>query len=236
MKIPDELLSAFVNGELEGPERQRIELAIARDRRVAQRVAKQRALRSRLQDALDDVLRQPARQQRLPARKLIPGSAQIIDLARVRAERAQVKRHQRALKPPRLMLLACLAIGLTAGIGLARLSTGDALTQYRNGVLTAAGSLARALNQQLSGQAAPGARIRVAGTYRARSGIYCRSFAVSGPQALAGLACRNHEQWQLQTLLNNVVTPSAVLELNKNLSVTPLATAAEAQLRAHDWQ
>ena len=51
MKIPDDLLSAFVNGELDGAERQRIEQAIAHDRRIAQRVARHRALRGKLDSA-----------------------------------------------------------------------------------------------------------------------------------------------------------------------------------------
>jgi hypothetical protein len=234
MKIPDEILSAFLNGELEGPERQRIERAIARDRRVAQRVAKQRALRSRLHAALDDVWHQPCRQP-LPARRSTPVSAQIIDLARVRAERAQVKRHRRVLKSPRFVLATGLAIGLAAGMLLARLSGPDALTAYRNGVLTAEGALARALNEQLSGQASPHARIRVIASYRSRYGAYCRSFAVSGPQGLAGIACRNREQWQVQTLLNNAAGPPPLLELNRSIINAPLTAATEAQLRAHDW-
>jgi len=234
MKIPDEILSAFLNGELEGPERQRIEMAIARDRRVAQRVAKQRALRSRLHAALDDVWHQPRRH--LPGHTSTPVSAQIIDLARVRAERAQVKRHRRALKSPRFVLATGLAIGLAAGILLARLSGADALTAYRNGMLTADGALARALNEQLSGEASSNARIRVVASYRSRYGAYCRSFAVSGPQGLAGIACRNRDQWQLQTLLNNAAGPLPLLELNKNIINAPLTTAVEAQVRAHDWR
>src|SRR3974377_239831 len=104
MKMPDEILSAFLNGELEGPERQRIEMAIARDRRVAQRVARQRALRSRLHAALADGCHQ-SRRHHPPGPPSTPVSAQIMNLARVRAERAQIKRHRRALKSPRFVLV-----------------------------------------------------------------------------------------------------------------------------------
>ena len=194
MKIPDELLSAFVNGELDGPERHRIELAISHDRRIAQRVAKHRALRSRLHVALDDVLNQPNRQRNVPERKLFPGSAQIIDLARVRAARAQTPRARRTVRSPRVVLTMGLVIGLAAGILLVRAQSGRALTRYQRGALLAQGALAQALNEQLVGRVPSGANIRVTSTYRARNGSYCRTFAVAGSQSLAGLACRAGDQ------------------------------------------
>ena len=186
--------------------------------------------------ALDDVWNQPARKLSVPGRTLNQGSAQIIDLARVRAERAQVKRHRRAPKSPRFVLATSLSIGLAAGILLARLGGGDSLTAYRNGALTANGALARALNEQLSGQASPDARIRITASYRSRYGMYCRSFTASGPPGLTGIACHNRDQWQLQTLLNSALGPSPLLELNKNIINAPLSGAVEAQLRAHDWR
>jgi hypothetical protein len=187
----------------------------------------------------DDVLHQNVRQARGHPRPLRPGSAQIIDLARVRAERAHLGRPRRAPPTsPRFVLAASLIIGVTIGAGLARLSASSALTQYRNGELLAQGPLARALNEQITGHASPTARIRIVATYRNRSGNYCRTFSIAGSQSLAGLACRERDQWQLQMLLNNAAgtAPALSLELNKNLNGAALTTAAETALRSHDWQ
>ena len=58
--IPDELLTAYVNGELDEAGRARVEQAISQDARVAQRVAQQRALRGRLRNVFEGILREPA--------------------------------------------------------------------------------------------------------------------------------------------------------------------------------
>jgi hypothetical protein len=226
MKIPDEMLSAFVNGELDAPERQRIEQAIARDRHIAERVAKKRARRGGLQVALE---------QRISSRKLTPGSAQIIDLARVRADRARLGRRLRTLRSPRSGLVATLIIGLCVGAFLTYLTTADALTRSQNGALFAHGALNRALNGQITGQPAASS-VRIGATYRTRSGNYCRTFNVSGTQSLAGLACRSHGRWQLQVVMSNAAAPALQSELNRIGSGAPLGSAEETQLRARNWQ
>ena len=172
-------------------------------------------------------------------RRLRSAPAQIIDLARVRAERANLVRHRRPfVTPARYYLAASLIIGVGLGAAVARLSAGNALTEYRDGMLLAHGSLAHALDEQITGHALAGAHIRIGATYRSRNGNYCRSFTVAGAQSLAGLACRERDRWQLQTLLNTPAgaAPTLLLELNKNLNGAALTTAAEISLRSHNWQ
>jgi anti-sigma factor RsiW len=72
-------------------ERARIEQAIAQDAQLAQRVAQQRALRDRLRGAYSGVLHEAVPQRLAQAVKLgaPAGPAQVIDLARVRAERSR---------------------------------------------------------------------------------------------------------------------------------------------------
>ena len=94
--IPDELLTAYVDGELEGPEHARIEQAIALDAKLAQRVARHRALRGRLRKAFDGALSEAVPQRLVNAARLPAGGpAQIIDLARGAPARAR-----RTEKPP----------------------------------------------------------------------------------------------------------------------------------------
>jgi hypothetical protein len=171
----------------------------------------------------------------VPERKFFPASAQIIDLARARAGRAPARRPRRPVKSPRRILLASIAIGLAGGVLLARLQDGRALTEYRNGVLLARGSLERALNEQLAGQASDTASIRATATYRTKSGAYCRTFIAPGLQPLTGLACRNGGQWQIASLLSGA-NASPPMEAGGKLGGTALTSAAEAQLRSHDWR
>jgi hypothetical protein len=139
------------------------------------------------------------------------------------------------MRSPRSVLALGLLIGLIVGISLTRLLASDELTHYRGGMLLADGALARALNEQLAGQGAANATIRVTATYRARGGKYCRTFSVTGSAPLAGLACRDGGDWQIQKLLS-AVNAATSLELSTSVSGPPLTSPAETQLRAHDWQ
>jgi hypothetical protein len=98
-------------------------------------------------------------------RRLRSASAQVIDLARVRAERAHLLRHRRPFVSfARYYLIASLAIGMALGAAIAHLSAGNALTQYRDGILLAQGGLAHALDEQITGHASSTTRIRITAT------------------------------------------------------------------------
>jgi hypothetical protein len=204
MMIPDDVLAAYLDGELKGAERERIEQAIAQDAQLAQRVAQQQAQRDRVRGVFDSVLREavPRRLGQAAKRALPDGPAQIIDLARVRAQRARRGNNgQRQLKVRRYSIAASLAVGLVGGALIQWLSAPAALTEIRDGSMLAHGALARALNEQLAGSPASAAQLRIGLTFRARSGNYCRTFTVSGNRALFGLACRAQQQLQVLTLL-----------------------------------
>jgi len=164
------------------------------------------------------------------------GPAQIIDLARVRAARAQAGLHRRTVKSPRFAIATCLAIGLSLGLVGTQIASDSALTLNRDGMLLADGALGRALNQQLTGGAALASKVRISGTYRSRIGSICRTFSIGGAQPVTGIACRVREQWQLQTLLNGASPPSTLAEANRNIVGAALSSATELQLRSHDWK
>jgi hypothetical protein len=254
MNVPDEVLAAYVDGELEGAERARVEQAIAQDAQLAQRVAQQRALRDRLRGAYDHVLREAVPQRLVQAAKLgaLSGPAQVIDLARVRAQRARRGSGARQLAVRRYAIAASLVVGLMAGVLIQRLSSTGALTEVHDGSLLARGALARALNEQLAGGASSGAAVRVGLTFRARSGNYCRTFAVSGSHTLAGLACREQEQWQVLNLVGadtpggggngqnlrmaaSNMPPALLQAVNERISGEPLNGPAEAKARSNGW-
>jgi hypothetical protein len=255
-QIPDDLLAAYVDGELSEAERARVEQAIARDARLAQRVAQQRALRGRLRNAFDGVLREPVPQRRVNSARIeaSSGPAQIIDLARVRAERARRPERRRAPIPRRAAtaIAVSLLVGLGTGLLVEHLVVSAGPTEYRDGALLASGLLNRALNEQLA-SAAPGSRaVRVGLSFHARSGGYCRTFVLDNNRTLTGLACREQERWRILTLLGtdppgsaagapgyHVVGPAlpAVLlqAVNERTSGEPLDANAEAKARRSGW-
>jgi hypothetical protein len=254
MTIPDEMLAAYVDGELEAAERARIEQAMALDSQLAQRVAQQRALRDRLRGAYDGVLQEAVPQRLLQAAKLgaPSGPAQVIDLARVRALRSRRGPGRRQMKVRRYSIAASLVVGLLAGALIQRLSAPAALTELHDGSLLARGALARALNEQLTGSAPASAAVRIGLTFRSRSGNYCRTFALSGGHAVAGLACRDQEQWQLTNLVGTEgpgggasgqnlrmatsnLPPALLQAVNEHISGEPLNAAAEAKARTSGW-
>ncbi|HTW74302.1 MAG TPA: zf-HC2 domain-containing protein [Steroidobacteraceae bacterium] len=255
MNIPDELLTAYVDGELKGAERARVEQAIAQDARVAQRVAQYRATRGRLRGVFDGALHEPVPQRLLQVARSAsrPSSAQVIDLARVRAERKRRNEHQRVLSPFRIAFAACLLGGLLVGAVAERLLSGDGLTEYRDGALFAGGALADALSNQLTNRPAPGADFHVGLSFRAKSGSYCRTFSASGRHALAGLACHEQDDWRILTLVSappnaagaadagahrvaSSASPLLLQMVRERIAGEPLDEAAEVRARGSDWR
>ena len=97
----------------------------------------------------------------------------------------------------------------------------------------------------------PRARYESALSFRARSGDYCRTFVIDNGRALAGLACREQQQWRVLTLLGtdspaspgsqayrmagSSMPPPLLQAVNERISGEPLDAAAEAKARRNDW-
>lgn len=263
MNIPDELLAAYVDGELEGAERARIEQAILHDARVARRVAHYRVLRARMRTRVDGALHEPLSQRLHTARASTPtGTAQIIDLARVRAERKRRAERHRFMQSHRIAIAASLIGGLLMGMLAERLITADALTEYHDGALIARGVLAQALDNQLASSPVPGSQIRVGLSFKAKNGSYCRTFSVTDEHGLAGLACHAQAQWHVLTLVGSgaagatgatgtteaagsaegirmaasASAPVLMQAVKQRISGAPLDAQAEERARGSDWR
>ncbi len=255
MNIPDELLAAYVDGELEGAERARIEQAILQDTRVAQRVAHYRAQRSRMRNRFDKALHEPMSQRLLQTgRASTPTTtAQIIDLARVRAERKRRAERHRFLQSHRIAIAASLIGGLLMGMLGERLLSTDALTDYHNGALIARGVLAQALDNQLASSPVPGSQIHVGMSFKTKTGNFCRTFSVTDDHGLAGLACHEQAQWRVLTLVGtgttsadgtaagvrmaaSASTPVLMQAVRQRIAGAPLDAQAEARARGSDWR
>ena len=224
MKPDQDAVMAFVDGERDAPARARFEAAMASDAALRAAVQRERQLREMLSAAYDPVLNEPmppALQAALSTPATAP-RAKVLDLAAARSAQAA-----RQPPPPRRAwawpewgaLAACLVVGLALGLmtnvsqTLGGTSEQLALARTADGTLRAQGALDRQLSQALASE--PTAQVSVGLSFLAHDGRYCRSFALAGAAATAGLACRDGEGWAVQALM-----PSA--------SAAAVASAASA--------
>lgn len=193
MKIPDELLMAYADDELDMPQREAIEQAMRTDPSIAQAVARHRALRRDVFDAFAGILDEP-----VPAH-LQPRAENIVPIG---GARGKVQR-RRWSWPEWGALAATLAIGVLAGGAgwhVLRDDAGQVMLAQGGGVI-AQGKLAAALTGQLAGD--PPGDVRVGVSFVSRDDRYCRSFVID---RTAGLACRNASDWHIAVLTE---TPAA---------------------------
>lgn len=213
MSVSREEIMAYVDGEMDDDARARITLAALGDLDLAEEIAKERALRERLQGHFAKVAQEPVppaweamiRASAAPALSPAPSPAPVIDLAEVRRKKAEEARAAR----PRIPLsqqkwfggaiAAALVMGLF--IGGQTMRREGPITE-KNGALLASGDLAHALDTQLAsaqiGGARDGASTRMIATFRRADGSVCRAF--SGTSA-SGIACHGEGGWHLQHVL-----------------------------------
>ena len=244
MKFSDELLLAFVNGELAEPERAAVERAIRADPAIAARVAQHRARRSRVYGVVAGG-REGGGHGHAAGHH---GGAKVVQLDSIRAARlgplaalpppAWTRRHLGAVA-------AALALGVVAGAAGWHAFQGDAALASlsgNTGTLVAQGSLAEALSAQLASPG-PSGRVRIGISFLGKDGRYCRSFVMD---TSAGLACRDGAQWKMPVFvqgaagaawMDGTVLPPAVLEaIDARIDGTPLSSAAERTVQARGWR
>ncbi|HEV7913372.1 MAG TPA: zf-HC2 domain-containing protein, partial [Albitalea sp.] len=219
MKISDEMLLAYVDGELDPTERAEVEAAMAADPAIAQRIDQQRSLRKLLGSAYDPVLHEEL-PPRLLAAAQAPAKARVVDLAAARKSRATPAepRSSRWTWQQWGGMAACLVAGVLAGrMGWFSLP-GDDITS-RGGQLVARGTLAQALSTQLASQQAPDAPVKIGVSFLSRGDEYCRSFTLKAGGS-GGLACRRGHDWELRVLAQD--KPAADGSLRQAASPIPL--------------
>jgi len=246
MKFSDELLIAFVNGELAEPARAAVERALRADPIVAARVAQLRARRSRVYGVVAGGRDSGGHGHAHGA----PGGAKVVQLDMVRAARngspppapddtpLWMLRHWSALAT------ALVAGALAGGFGW-QLWQGEAelaSLSGAEGALVAQGRLASALTAQLASPG-PSGRVRIGISFLAKDGTYCRSFVMD---TTAGLACRDGGRWKVPVLAQGAAgaawmdgsgLPPAVLDaIDERIAGAPLGAAAERAAQARGWR
>jgi hypothetical protein len=238
-EIGDEMLYAFIDGELDASAHAQVAAAIDADPALAQRVAQQRAMRQLLRTQFDAVLEEP-----IPARFLAavaPPESAVVDLAQARAQR--VKPVVRPAWQSWAAQAAALALGVLLGAVLFTRGGTQAYVQQGN-ELVASGALQRALSERLSEDAqADGVTIGL--SVRTHDAGICRSFQLVAGQA--GLACRSGSNWRIDMLTRasssndeyrqagSAMPESLRLFIEARASGEPLSTEEEAIARKAGW-
>lgn len=197
MKFSDETLMAYADGELDATTRLSIEAAMAEDPRIAQEIARHRQLQAKLRSALDGVLTEKVPDSLLATARTAPASdTKVTDLASARAARTGTTK-RRWSWPEWGAIAASVLIGIIVARAPWGVGSDDSIVAD-NGRMTAGGALASALTHQSGGtQDSP---VQIGVSFRAKSGEYCRTFAVRDGDSLAGLACREAEHWRIRAL------------------------------------
>lgn len=207
MRFSDDLLIAYINGELAEPARAAVERAMRADpvlaARIAQHRAEQRARQENGRSRLFGVSANGHDGANHAQRHVPPCGAKVVHLNSLRPGRTppppQVagsnwcRRHWVAIGAALVFGAAAGALGWqTMGVhaGLAILDDDD-------GTLVARGPLVAALDSQLASPGPSGSGVRIGVTFVARDGGYCRSFVVD---TIAGLGCLNDGRWTIPVL------------------------------------
>jgi hypothetical protein len=246
MTFSEEVLMAYADNELDAQTRAAVEAAMAADPEIARRVARHKALRTRLRVAYDKVLDEPVPERLTATVRAAPTPA-------IRRENNVVPLRRKSAPrwswPQWSAIAASLVLGIVAGQLVPRSSeTGPIVT--KNGQLLASGGLAHSLSAQLVSEQTQSTPMQIGVSFRSKSGTYCRTFALRDAASLAGLACREGDHWRVQILAQNgnpasgtgtyrqagSGMPQSVLQaVDEQSAGEPLDARAEAAARARDW-
>ncbi|MDX2309022.1 MAG: hypothetical protein NW216_12335 [Hyphomicrobium sp.] len=215
--VPNDILMAFVDGELSDEQRTWLEARLARDPDLRSRLEPFAVTRATLPLIFDQPAREPVPQHLIA---LIQNGGRSATAA-TRSDRVvergtgSVPSRHRPLTTeadqsgwfdrlfggfalaPALGYAAVLLVGAGVGwIGASTLGGGDGdIVRYESGGLVASRGLLEALDQKPSGEAlsADGRLITVTASFRSGDGRICRQYQVTAQAApsFAGYACRN---------------------------------------------
>lgn len=250
MKMPEEMLMAYVDGELDAAGIAAVEQAMHADAEIATAVAQARLLRERIGQVYASVLDEPVPARLLAAARGTSGAGaadprNVVPLQSSPSVRAAPVRSWRW--PEWTALAASLVLGVLVAPWL-RPDGGPAMLDTSGGTLLAGGELARTLDTRLAAEGQAPGPVSVGLSFRAGDGRYCRTFALAPPHSMAGLACRQADGWRVSALgeatsaagqlrLASTALPPAVLaEVDARLDGEPLDADGERAARDAGWR
>jgi hypothetical protein len=255
MTIPEEILMAYVDGELDPAACAEVEAAMRDDPQLEKRVARHRELRAKIQRAYAPELTEAVPERLLAAaRKPVDATeSNVVDLKEAHAAIAAKAPSALSRKPP-LRPLISMAASLLIGVGVGFFAwrhSDSIMIQNAGGALVASGPLARGLSDQLAGDRSPASVLAIGLSFVAKSGDYCRTFTISADVSSAGLACRHANRWEIRLLTqpgavsadgseyrtaSSALDPAIIAAVEEQISGEPLDRNAEIEARKREWQ
>jgi anti-sigma factor RsiW len=267
MTVSPETLLAFVEGELSAEEAQRVAAEVANDPGLAAHVENHLALKARLKAAsppasgpvdtegmavkmseIGLLLRAsgPAGTEG-PAMATSVAEGSIVPQPSVAESEAKPGRRVAASWIPAVTMAAGIGLGLLVAISLRP----DTEIRGAPGGVVAEGMLARALSTVIAmdKNGAAFAPNQIGESFFSSDGYFCRNFSsAAGKSALAGIACREGDEWRIRVLANSEPSdpekngnkapplPAPVREtLNALMVGEPLDADGERAARAQSW-
>jgi len=245
MTFSEETLMAYADNELDAQTRTAVEAAMAKDPELARRVAQHKALRGKLRVAFDKTLQEPIPQRLVDTARGVPSvrrEGNVIPLRR--------KAPPRKVWPQWAALAASLVLGVIIGQAMLRGPQAGPITASHDGRLTASGVLAQALSEQLASAQPDQFAVRIGVSFKSKTGEYCRTFSLHDTTALAGLACRDHDEWRVQALAQTTqpeqgsstyrqaaaeIPKSVMQAVEDDIAGNPLDAHAEQLARDRNW-
>jgi hypothetical protein len=254
MTISDEVLMAYADGELDATAREAVESAMREDPQIAERVARHSALRRRVREAHSAVLLEDVPERLLRAAQGAAATGRkVVNLQDARAPREHSSPRTRA-QPRQWRTAGAMAASVIVGVGVGFFIWGRTVPPFArgaDGALVARGQLAQALSNQLAAEQSRASSVQIGLSFLAKSGDYCRTFALSGEQSPAGVACRHGEEWQVRAVTQGSdqaagaaeyrtagsTMPAMIRELvEAQVAGEPLDQAGERAARQRDWK
>lgn len=241
MTLPDEVLMAYADGNLDAKARAEVEQAIANDPQIARRVAAHKELQTRIKATFDPVIGEP-----VPERLLAAARA----TSRPRESAVVVPLRPKAARQPRLPYWGAIAASFVMGAVVWHFAgyTAGPVSE-KDGQLVASGALSTALSNQLVKDQSAQSPVQIGVSFRSKDGSYCRTFQTR--EQLAGLACREQNAWKLQMVARgeaagttqpeyrpagSALPASIVRAVDQSIDGDPLDADAEARARADQWR
>jgi anti-sigma factor RsiW len=200
MEPTEEMMNAFVDGELPADEMRAVETLIATRPDLKAYVERQHKLRSTLVSAFAPAMDEAIPQRLRDAAMFAPASSGFRAKSWLRAFGETVTGANFLLRSA-APAAAALACGLIVGVAIQPGAPSD-FRATSAGQMIAQGELADALTNRLASAGAPASGPRIGVSFRNRNGEDCRTFSVPGANAsTAGIACRTGDAWAVAALI-----------------------------------
>jgi len=218
MDITDELIIAYVDGELDIELAKRLSIEIARDGVLRTRMEDQVRLKARIQSTYGALIHEV-----VPPRF----GALLYDSYRPQPRRRYAGGMRRDIG------WFAMAAAALLGVGVWSSRTHADLVAHSELGYVAAGALANALEHQ-SGEPAAGRHgsFRVVASFQDKDGRYCRLF--EGSRKGSGVACRTDARWQIIGLTSDKASPSAESYRRASSGMSPALLAVVQDLGASE--